>query len=66
MRVTLENLRNLNGAVITRVTATENCAEIIASGPAGSVTLTLTGCEWNDERCETCRCDPDRVRVEIE
>lgn len=65
MRVTLEDLRNLEGAVVTRVEASGNRAEIATSGPAGSVTLVLVGCEWDDERCETCRCAKDRVRVEI-
>ena len=60
-----DDFRKLQDAVITRVEATETRVAIVASGPAGSVTLTLTGCEWNDSRCESCTCQKDRVRVEI-
>lgn len=27
--------------------------------------LIFTACEWADERCETCRCSEDRVRVGV-
>ena len=65
MRVNPDDFRKLQDAVITRVEATETRVAIVASGPAGSVTLLLTGCEWNDSRCESCTCQKDRVRVEI-
>ena len=65
MCVNPDDFRKLRDAVITRVEASGNRAEIATSGPAGSVTLVLVGCEWDDERCETCRCAKDRVRVEI-
>lgn len=62
----LAALKDLEGYVVTRVDATRHRTRIGLSGPAGSVSLVLVGCEWNDERCEACRCAKDRVRVEVE
>ena len=61
----LAALKDLEGYVVTHVEATRAKTQIGLSGPAGSVSLVLVGCDWNDERCETCRCAKDRVRVEI-
>lgn len=62
---TLRALEDLAGSVITRVDATRNSATIVTSGPAGSIAVTLSRCEWNDKRCETCRCSEDRVTIGV-
>lgn len=61
----LAALKDLEGYVVTRVEATRAKTQIGLSGPAGSVSVTLTRCEWNDKRCETCRCSEDRVTIGV-
>lgn len=62
----LQSLEDLAGSVVTRVEATRSEARIVTSGPGGSIVLTLTRCEWNDNRCETCRCSEDRVTIGVD
>lgn len=62
----LETLSSLVGGVVTAVETTPHRARISVAGESASASIILTACEWADERCETCRCSKDRVRVEVE
>lgn len=62
----LDGLADLEGAVITAVAVTGDRARIVASLEGRSIAVTLISCEWNDDRCLSCRCDKSRVRLVIE
>lgn len=62
----IEALDKLPGAVVTRVDADESRVRIIAVSESYTFGILMEGCEWNDERCEACSCDPDRVRLTVE
>lgn len=62
----IEALSALPGAVVTRVTATDDRVRIIAISDNHAFGIVVEGCEWADERCEKCSCDPDRVHLTVE
>lgn len=62
----VETLAKLPGAVVTRVDADKERVRIIAVNESYTFGILLEGCEWADERCEACSCDPDRVRITVE
>lgn len=62
----IEVLKTLPGAVVTRVTATDDRVRIIAVSDNHTFGIVVEGCEWADERCEKCSCDPDKVRLTVE
>lgn len=62
----VERLSLMPGAVVTRVDADERRVRIIAVSESHTFAVVLGGCEWADERCESCSCDPDRVRLTVE
>jgi len=61
-----ETLKRMTGAVVTRVTSHEGTVRIIAVSDTGAFAIVLTGCQWDDGRCESCSCDPDRVSLKVE
>lgn len=61
-----DTLSLLPGAVVTRVTSTDNRVRIVAVSDTHAFAIVVEGCEWDDERCEACSCGPDRVRLKVE
>lgn len=61
-----EALEALSGAVVTRVETGKGGARIIAVSDLTTVAVVLEGCDWADDRCANCSCDPDRVKVRVE
>lgn len=62
----IERLENLPGAVVTRVEATGSRVRIIAVSDGYTFAIVLEGCDWDDNRCEVCTCDPDKVNLIVE
>lgn len=59
-------LEAMPGAVVTRATIVGSVARIIAVSETGTFQITLTGCEWDDQRCDKCSCDPGKVSLQVE
>lgn len=61
-----EGLLEMEGAVITRVTASDGVTRLVAVSEKATFSLVIEGCGWDDERCERCSCDKTKMSVRVE